>query len=77
MANYEYKCVSGPKQLVVQSVNDSAKAIASYADIINAEAVDGWEFVSIETMSVSEAPGCLSSKVIPVSFNMLVFRREK
>lgn len=78
MANYEYKCVSGPKQLVVQSVNDSSKAIASYADIINAEAVDGWEFVSIETMSVSEAPGCLSSdKRISVSFNMLVFRREK
>ena len=40
MANYEYKCVSGPKQLVVQSANDSSKAIASYADIINAEAVD-------------------------------------
>lgn len=78
VANYEYKCVSGPKQLVVQSANDSSKAIASYADIINAEAVDGWEFYSLETMSVEQAPGCLStSKEPPVLFNMLVFRREK
>ena len=78
MVNYEYKCVAGPKELVVKSASDASTAISSYANIINAEAKDGWEFVSIETMAVSEAPGCLSTgKVLPVNFNMLVFRREK
>lgn len=78
MANYEYKCVPGPRELVVKSAADSAKAVASYADLINSEATDGWEFHSLETMSVSQAPGCLSTKQEPpVLFNMLVFRREK
>ena len=44
MANYEYKCVSGPRQLVVKSASESAKAISEYANIINVEAVDGWNF---------------------------------
>ena len=78
MANYEYKCVPGPAQLVVKSASESSKAVASYAEIINAEAVNGWEFYSLESMSVAQAPGCFSSgKEPPVLFNMLVFRREK
>lgn len=78
MANYEYKCVPGPAQLVVKSASESSKAVASYAEIINAEAIDGWEFYSLESMSVAQAPGCFSSgKEPPVLFNMLVFRREK
>ena len=75
--NYEYKCVPGPSNLVVKSSAESSKAIASYANIINAEATDGWEFYSLETMSVSEAPGCFSKPEPPTLFNMLVFRREK
>lgn len=77
MANYEYKCVSGPRQLVVKSASESAKAISEYANIINAEAVDGWEFFSLESMTVSQAPGCFSTQAPPTVFNMLVFRREK
>ena len=78
MANYEYKCVSGPKELVVKSAAESSTAIASYANIINAEAIDGWEFYSLESMTVSQAPGCLSTgNEPPLLFNMLVFRREK
>lgn len=78
MANYEYKCVPGLKELVVKSIAESSKAIAGYANIINAEAVDGWEFYSLESMTVSQAPGCFSSGKEPqATFNMLVFRREK
>ena len=78
MANYEYKYVPGPAQLVVKSASESSKAVASYAEIINAEAINGWEFYSLESMSVAQAPGCFSSgKEPPVLFNMLVFRREK
>ena len=78
MTNYEYKCVPGPRELVVKSAAESAKAVTSYADLINAEATGGWEFFSLETMTVSQAPGCLSTKQEPpVLFNMLVFRRER
>ena len=79
MTSYEYKCVPGPSQLVVKSQADAASAVRSYADLINAEAIDGWEFYSLETMSVAQAPGCFGGgdKTPPVIFNMLVFRREK
>ena len=77
MPSYEYKCVPGPSQLVVKSPEESATAVRSYAKLINSEATEGWEFYSLETMSVAQAPGCLgTSKVPPVVFNMLVFRRE-
>lgn len=78
MANYEYKCVPGPSQLTVKSQADSANAVRSYADLINTEAVDNWEFYSLETMSVAQAPGCFGGgNTPPVIFNMLIFKREK
>lgn len=79
MANYEYKCVPGPAQLIVKSQADSASAVRSYADLINEECRDGWEFYSLETMSVAQAAGCFGAtdKTPPLIFNMLVFRREK
>lgn len=77
MPEYEYKCVPGPTQLVVKSIEESATAVRSYANLINNEATDSWEFYSLETMSVAQAPGCFgNSKTPPVVFNMLVFRRE-
>ncbi len=76
--SYEYKCVPGPAQLVVKSQNDAATAVRSYADLINSEAVNGWEFYSLETMSVAQAAGCTGNdKAPPVLFNMLIFRKEK
>ena len=78
MPSYEYKCVPGPSQLVVKSPEESATAVRSYAKLINKEASEGWEFYSLETMSVAQAPGCfgIESKTPPIVFNMLVFRRE-
>ena len=77
-SNYEYKCVPAPMDLVVNSPKDGASAVVRFADIINQDAVDGWEFYSMETISVSTRPGCGSSgKEGPVAFNMLVFRRPK
>lgn len=75
--NYEYKCVPGSSQLVVKSEKDSGKAVSSYANIINGAATDGWEFYSLESISVAQASGCLQiKKVPPVIFYMLIFRRE-
>lgn len=75
--NYEYKCVPGPTQLIVKSEKDSEKAVASYANLINAGATDGWEFYSLESILVAQASGCLQTqKAPPVNFYMLIFRRE-
>lgn len=79
MASYEYKCIPGPSQLIVKSQADSATAVRSYADLINSEADDGWEFHSLESMTVAQAAGCGGGgdKTPPVIFNMLIFKRSK
>ena len=76
MVKYEYKCVAGPTELVVKSQNEASIAVASYADLINEGAQDGWEFYSMESMTVSQAPGCFSKDAPPIIFNMLIFRRQ-
>lgn len=78
MPSYEYKCIPGPTLLVVKTTADFQKAINSYSDLINADAIDGWEFYSMESMTVQDTPGCFSGgKTETKVFNMMVFRREK
>ena len=46
-----------------------------FADIINQEAQGGWEYHSMETISVIEKPGCMQ-QAIPVNYYMLIFVKE-
>lgn len=77
MPAYEYMCVPGPTSLVVKSIKDAPKAVQEYASILNGRAYDGWEYHSMETISVKQAPGCFKTSADPVVFYMLIFRREK
>ena len=43
-----------------------------FADIINREAAGGWAYHSMETITVTEKPGCLQ-QAIPVNYYMLIF----
>ena len=78
---YEYKCVAAPKELIVDKSSSAEKAINSFANFINNEAMNGWEFYSMEELSTSESQGCLGSlfggKPIVTVHNMLIFRRVK
>lgn len=76
---YEYKTVPCAKALQVRSAKDDDQAIRAFSGIINAEATNGWEFYSMETINISEPGGCLSGgqNNRNVSYNMLVFRRPK
>ena len=76
---YTYKTVPAPTNLSVRSVNDTLNAVESFSEIINKECVNGWEFYSMETISVSTNPGCFSlgKRTTPIVLNMLVFRKEK
>ena len=79
MAIYEYKCVAAPKELIVDKSSSAEKAINSFANFINNEAMNGWEFYSMEELSTSESQGCFGSlfgrKPIVTVHNMLIFRR--
>ena len=70
----QYKAVAGPKNISV-SKGDSQAAFNTFADIINSNATGGWEYHSMETITVTENPGCFQQ---PVSTNyyMLIFSRE-
>ncbi len=70
----QYKAVSGPKNINVDKGNTQS-AFNTFANLINSEAVDGWEYHSMETITVTEKPGCLKQPV-PTNYYMLIFERD-
>ena len=69
-----YKAVAGPKSISVNR-GDTQAAFNSFAEIINREAATGWTYHSMETLTVTEAPGCFQNPV-PVNYYMLIFVME-
>ena len=69
-----YKTVPGPQGFYVDKGN-TQQAFNQFASIINHEAQDGWEYHSMETISVTQKPGCMEQ---PVSghYYMLIFVRD-
>ena len=65
-----YKAVAGPKNISVEKGNTQS-AFDLFADIINNEAVGGWEYHSMETITVTEKPGCFQQP-IPTNYYMLI-----
>ncbi|HIW32890.1 MAG TPA: DUF4177 domain-containing protein [Candidatus Paenibacillus intestinavium] len=70
----KYKAVAGPKNVQVGK-GDSQAAFNLFADIINREAQQGWEYHSMETISVTEKPGCFQQP-IPMNYYMLIFVQD-
>ena len=75
--SYEYKCVAGPTVVSVRRAKDRDHGVKAFEDIMNREAADGWEFVTVDEFHTSEPDGWLSRKRIYVSSKMMVFRRTK
>ena len=78
---YEYKCVADPKELIIKKQAEMDKAVAGFANIINNEAVQGWEFYSMEQIATTVPVGCLAAlfgkKEETTYSNMLIFRRMR
>jgi len=78
---YEYKCVAAPKELIIKKQAEMDKAVAGFANIINNEAVQGWEFYSMEQIATTVPVGCLAAlfgkKEETTYSNMLIFRRMR
>lgn len=70
----QYKAVAGPKNISVAK-GDTKEAFNMFADLINREATAGWEYHSMETITVTEKPGCFQNP-IPTNYYMLIFVRE-
>ena len=70
----QYKAVAGPKNINVNKGN-TQDAFNMFADLINNEATGGWEYHSMETITVTEKPGCLQQPV-PTIYYMLIFVKE-
>ena len=78
---YEYKCVAAPKELIIKKQAEMDKAVAGFANIINNEAVQGWEFYSMEQIATTVPVGCLAAwfgkKEETTYSNMLISRRMR
>lgn len=70
----QYKAVAGPKNVNVNK-GDIQSAFNLFADLINNEAVNGWTYHSMETISVTEKPGCFQ-QAVPINYYMLIFEKE-
>lgn len=70
----QYKAVAGPKNINVAK-GDTQAAFDIFAEIINKEASGGWQYHSMETITVTEKPGCFQQP-IPMNYYMLIFERE-
>mgnify|MGYP000199769642 CR=1 FL=1 len=70
-----YKAVAGPKNINVNR-GDTQTAFDLFAEIINNEAANGWEYHSMETISVTEKPGCLQTPT-PINYYMLIFMKDE
>jgi hypothetical protein len=81
----QYKCVSAPQHLIIEADGNFDDAVASFGDLINAQTKDGWEFHSLEVITVTKKNGCLAALLAvigigqartTVNTNMLIFKKS-
>lgn len=71
-----YKAVPGPK-IVSISGGNTREATDAFAGLINSEAQNGWQYHSMETITVQEKTGCaLQPQVVNTNIYMLIFCHE-
>ena len=81
--NYIYKCVPVPVAITTSTAGKDAhnKAVTEYENLINANALDGWELFSVDSIVSHQNPGCLGAlagqKGEDAVFKLLIYRKEK
>jgi hypothetical protein len=73
----QYKCVPAPQNIVIESKSSMDDAVRKFADLINAEATNGWAYHSQQDLAVTQKAGCLAgifgAKDTQLIYKMLVF----
>ncbi len=72
----KYKVVGGPKEILVSKGN-TEQAYKMFEDIINQEVSQGWEYHSMESIAITEQPGCLFDKPFTRYSYMLIFYKDE
>jgi len=77
--SYEYRCVSFPLAVTIDKTHTLEVAIQGYQDKINSLSNDGWEYISSDSLTTTQNPGCLggllgqSAASVPHKF--IIFRK--
>lgn len=71
----KYKVIGGPKEIIVKQGNESS-AYQLFENIINNEVSQGWEYHSMESIAITEKPGCFQQPVTKYSY-MLIFYKDE
>lgn len=72
----EYKAVPGPMNISVSKGNVQ-QAFDSFSALINENVRQGWDYHSLEVISVTENPGCpFFQQPTTTNYYMLIFFRE-
>ena len=72
----KYKIVGGPKNIVVGKGN-TEEAYRVFEEIINKEVSQGWEYHSMENITITEKPGCFQQPIIRYSYMLIFYKDEK
>jgi len=74
---FEYKMIQESPNVVVKG-NTGQEGALFLQEIVNAQAIEGWEFYRIDTIGVSQSAGCLGfgSNTPPIHYYVITFRRE-
>lgn len=79
---YEYYMVQIPSNFAAQQNQTSGHEIAAYVqEWANRLASEGWEFYRIDTMGMTEVPGCLGGlfggQATHTQYSIMTFRRMR
>jgi len=78
---YEYRVVPFIGQVKEGEKDIAQKVAAQLQEIINQEAQQGWEYVSVDRIQIAVKPGCLGGlggvKVAAIGFDQVVFRKQR
>lgn len=72
----KYMVVPGPTNVVVGEKESVQSAMDLFASIINEHTKSGWEYHSMESIIVSNKPGCGSKDPKMTNYYMLIFVKE-
>jgi hypothetical protein len=81
-ARYEYYMVQLPSNFAARQNTTAGNEIAGYVqDWANRLSADGWEFYRIDTMGMTETPGCLGGlfggQATHTQYSIMTFRRVR
>ena len=72
----KYKIVGGPQNIVVGKGN-SEEAYRLFEEIINKEVSQGWEYHSMETITITEKNGLFQQAVSRQSYMLIFYKEDK